>query len=305
MRLGSIRHEAFTILELLVVIVILTLLIGLMVPGLSSARRQARRTQCLGNLHGLAVGLGSYTAEDPKAQVIPAHPIADVNPLHDEGYFDYGGATGAPNVWAGRRYGPHSERTSATRPLNRLLFGDTVPRAGDDAMDVFRCPGDVGVPNEAHAGNPRFWDPPMSDQPMFESVGTSYGANAYRARGSLSARDEQLFYSIGPFLRSSHTIPFPSLTVTLYDAVMWYNSRAEGRTGPVGWQALPGWHGNGPEYNVSFADGHTEKVLGWAEGLWAEDHAEYRNVQLRSRKFRFDCLPAPPIEDLPREIEEW
>lgn len=294
------RQGAFTVLELLVVIGILGLLIGLVVPALSSARRQAKRTACLANLHSLSGAVTEYATEDRRGFIIPVHPIANTNPLHDEGYFDYGGQTGAANIWQGRRLGPSSERQAATRPLNYVLFSE-VPADQDNAWRVFRCPGDERLPRGGPIGDERFWDPNMAAQSMFESTGTSYLGNAYRE----TARDDRHtrlrhYQSIGTFLRSAAQIPSPGLTIVLCEAVMWYNATAPaGVDATIGWQGLTGWHGDGPRYNLAFADGHADFVYAPAGTLTTGSDPAKARLYLRGRSFRFDTFPAPPIDDPP------
>lgn len=299
---GRTGQRGFTVLELLVVIGITGLLIGLAVPGLSKARALGKRVQCLANLHALSGAAAAYAADDPGGQILPAHPIADRNVLHDEGFFDYGGATGAANVWEGKRFGPSSERVAASRPLNDLLFSRVDD--SDASFDVFRCPSDEGLPRGAHTSNPRFFDAPMLNQPMFASVGTSYLGNAYRARIRPPGARAPRYFSIGPFLRSGSAIPSPGSTVLLCEAVMWYNTARPVSSGRIGWQGLPGWHSQSAQYNVAFADGHSRYIAGPPQQLSTGTDPTYEGLYLRTSQFRFDCFPARPIEDLPERIEE-
>lgn len=55
---------AFTLVELLVVIGILSVLIGLLLPALGAARQQANSLRCLSNLRQLAHGFVSYTLDN-------------------------------------------------------------------------------------------------------------------------------------------------------------------------------------------------------------------------------------------------
>jgi prepilin-type N-terminal cleavage/methylation domain-containing protein len=69
---------AFTLVELLVVIGIIALLIAILMPSLSKARRQANMAKCLSNLRQFGTGAQLWQAENPKRRFVMAGYIANL-----------------------------------------------------------------------------------------------------------------------------------------------------------------------------------------------------------------------------------
>lgn len=60
---GNCRHQAFTLIEVLVVVAIIALLVAILIPSLARAREQARVTKCLTNMSNMPKAAITFSTE--------------------------------------------------------------------------------------------------------------------------------------------------------------------------------------------------------------------------------------------------
>ncbi len=126
------RRNAFTLIELLVVVSIIALLIGILLPSLSQARRQAKSVLCQTRLRELSHGWHMY-ADENNDVAVPGR-MAKVS-----------GGTSNPANWYdvgnGKKYRP---RWVATMGQQVGVFAFNDPSTSDDRQDydsqVYQCP---------------------------------------------------------------------------------------------------------------------------------------------------------------------
>ncbi len=71
-----LTRQAFTLVELLVVIAVIAILAGLLLPALAGAKTRARAIQCLNHEHQMGLALGMYVSDN---QVYPDYDGAGNN----------------------------------------------------------------------------------------------------------------------------------------------------------------------------------------------------------------------------------
>ena len=81
---GRSKRKAFTLVELLVVIGIIAILVGLLLPALSTARRGARTAKCSSNLRSIVLAMLMYVNENKG--YFPGGPNSSGSFLYLQGY---------------------------------------------------------------------------------------------------------------------------------------------------------------------------------------------------------------------------
>jgi len=152
------RLSGFSLIELLVSVAIISILVALLISGISTVRTRLDRTHCLANLHGLGVATALFMAENegalPQVNWWETQILTYLNITTDIGYFispskvqaasrassplycpattsndlRYG-SMGGGNVWADRlsygvnaTLGGNGSSPSLTAPIRKLSY---------------------------------------------------------------------------------------------------------------------------------------------------------------------------------------
>ncbi len=149
---SSGRQQAFSLIELLIVVTIIMILAGLLLPALRGVRERAKAVACLANLKDIGSALLLYEQEYSE---FPGRAPTNTKELYGYGVGGQTGSSSSNPAWG-------SDLAWDLRPINRYMINQG---AGAKAVKSFRCLSDKGDPYSP-VGN--------SVNNGWEEVGNSY-----------------------------------------------------------------------------------------------------------------------------------
>ncbi len=246
--LRSFSEGGFTLVELLVVIAIIALLMAVLLPALTKARRMTKRVVCMSNMRQLIAAWMSY-AENNDGKLVnggqsPA-PITDADAARMEPYWctsfhnppDDGGYDWNIGVIDGVNYFSYNMTTYTSltyeQRIAKLMKGALYRYAPNPKL--YRCPEAIKIVHRTYVMPP------------------SMNAHDSSLTGSSAVQEGIVFKRTGEIKKSFQKIVFIEEKIMTPDAM-------QIRADQPWWEDFPDWpglmHENGT--TIGFADGHSE-----------------------------------------------
>ncbi len=128
----SSSFSAFTLVELLVVIGIISLLISILLPALNRAREAANTIKCASNLRNIGGGISQYIAANKGA--LPAAVVFSGMQLRGGQQYGPGGMQSAADIWSRGYISWSSQIYTKSYDVNDPVF------ASVSGWEYFKCP---------------------------------------------------------------------------------------------------------------------------------------------------------------------
>lgn len=273
------HKDAFTLVELLVVMTIIGLLVAMLLPAIQGAREAARRAQCANNLKQL--GLALLTYEDANGMFPPGYGYARSS---------YYGTGAAHDCWSWpSRLFPYLEQSALAELVSRLWGEDpgkawgTLPAGMDTVrsaqIPVFLCPSDPG--SNVRFNKNRNCSVPSGTIINGQDGRISYGGNY--GRGQLEAANRVAgVFGFNSMTRISNILDGTTNTLLLSELLVGHSCTIRGshpyQEGPV---FMANYSPNDPTPDVvrwcDPADGFsgTQAPCLWSSGNWGTLSALY------------------------------
>ncbi|MGD9689231.1 MAG: type II secretion system protein [Phycisphaerales bacterium] len=204
------QRRGFTLIELLVVIAIIALLVGILLPSLAGARKEARAIKCATNARSVVQAVVSYTADYkdliPPAYVYGAEQTGTAWNIAAQQGEDFLGPEGYVH-WSGFLFDQSSAAGQGSGGLPQEAFTcPDVPMGGAPSTN----PGpDAGLENGQQPANAQAWD--RQAQRM------AYAGNAaIFCRNKFSGGTRRLNRLV-----KAGEVQLPSKTITVCEYLVW------------------------------------------------------------------------------------
>lgn len=247
------RSKGFTLIELLVVIAIIALLMGILVPAIASARKQAQGTRCMGNQRTLIMAWSMYAA-DNNGKMVQGSTYKRPN---DKEIPWVVGPLGTSHWSLTASLLPPVSNTATLSPLEKELIGIRMGQLYSYIKEtkVYHCPADYrGKSSFAFSGN-------TLDLRCYRSYGIAGGLNGEPdntwknvAQIKNSGRKYVFIEEVDPrgFNQGSWYLNYSTKSAWVDPLAIWHNKRS----------------------TLSFVDSHVEmhnwkdrRTITWAEEI--------------------------------------